>query len=157
MSNTLKQLRRSGCELILYSSSQYNYTSAILDVLEKERIEFHHIITADDHEQALNPDKSKPKRSIQTKNMNLLLENRKERDIIFVDCRVQEFAYKITNGIYVPPYEGMSASLERDHYFLYLFDYLKEFDGVFDVRRKIEKDFEIKQLFQQSFKNPALE
>jgi NLI interacting factor-like phosphatase len=42
--NTLRQLRRAGVELILYSSSQYNYTSAILDILTKQKIEFHHII-----------------------------------------------------------------------------------------------------------------
>lgn len=42
--NTLKQLRRTGMELILYSTSKYNYTTAILNVLTKQRIEFHHII-----------------------------------------------------------------------------------------------------------------
>lgn len=55
--NTLKQLRRAGFELILYSSSQYNYTSAILNILGKHRIEFHHIITSEDHDRALNSSK----------------------------------------------------------------------------------------------------
>lgn len=50
--NTLKQLKRAGMELIAYSSSQYNYTSAILNVLTKQRIDFHHIICAEDHEKA---------------------------------------------------------------------------------------------------------
>jgi hypothetical protein len=144
--NTLKQLRRAGCELILYSSSQYNYTSAILDVLLKHRIEFHHIICAEDHENSLNPDGKLAKRNISTKNMNLLLHNRKERDIIIVDCKVQGFAYKITNGIFVPPYDGPpnDKNPNSDDYFVYLFEYLKDFNDVFDVRMKIEKDFDLK-------------
>mmetsp|Transcript_20888 Transcript_20888/g.23236 ORF Transcript_20888/g.23236 Transcript_20888/m.23236 type:complete len:90 (+) Transcript_20888:388-657(+) len=89
----------------------------------------------------------------------MLLNNRKERDIIFVDSKVQEYAYRITNGIYVPPYDGPPSSKnpETDQYFIYLFDYLKEFEQVFDVRHKIEKDFDLKQEFAHSFKNPALD
>lgn len=154
--NTLKQLRRAGSELILYSSSQYNYTSAILDILNKHRIEFHHIITSEDHQNALKADKNLTKR-INTKNVNLLLHNRKERDIIIVDSRVQEYAYKITNGIFVPPYEGPSNHIDEDSYFVSLFEYLKDFNDVYDVRMKIEKDFGLKNLFRQNFKNPALE
>lgn len=92
-------------------------------------------------------------------NINLLLHNRKERDIIFIDSKVQQYAYRITNGIYVPPYEGppTSKNPEPDQFFIYLFDYLKEFEQVFDVRNKIEKDFNLKERFNQSFKNPALE
>ena len=56
--NTLKQLRRSGSEIILYSTSQYNYTSAILEVLNKHRIEFHHIITSEDHDDAFKTSKN---------------------------------------------------------------------------------------------------
>ena len=157
--NTLKQLRRAGCELILYSSSQYNYTSAILETLEKEKIEFHHIISSEDHEGALKSIEKRQLKSIGTKNINLLLHNRKERDILFVDCGVKEYAYKITNGIFVPPFEGPPTDKRPvpDNYFLYLFEYLKEFTEVFDVRQKIERDFDIKNLFHQSFKNPALQ
>lgn len=155
--NTLKQLRRAGCELILYSSSQCNYTSAILQILNKHRIEFHHIITSEDHQNALKADKALTQR-IHTKNVNLLLHNRKERDIILVDSKVQEYAYKINNGIFVPPYEGPSEkNHDDDTYFLGLYEYLKDFNDVFDVRNKIEKDFNLKSLFRQNFKNPALE
>jgi hypothetical protein len=63
------------------------------------------------------------------------------------------------NGIFIPPYEGPPSdkNTEADQYFLYLYEYLKDFEHTFDVRHKIEKDFELKNLFQQSFKNPALE
>jgi type IV secretory pathway TrbD component len=50
--NTLKQLKRAGMEVILYSSSQYNYTTAILNILLKQRVDFHHIISSEDHEKA---------------------------------------------------------------------------------------------------------
>lgn len=98
-------------------------------------------------------------RSSSLNNINLLLQNRKERDVIFVDCKVEEYAYKITNGIYVPPYEGppTAAEAQGDDFFMYLFDYLKEFEQEFDVRNKIDKDFKLKELFNQSFKNPALD
>eukprot|EP00344_Euplotes_crassus_P002662 CAMPEP_0197002040 /NCGR_PEP_ID=MMETSP1380-20130617/6602_1 /TAXON_ID=5936 /ORGANISM="Euplotes crassus, Strain CT5" /LENGTH=525 /DNA_ID=CAMNT_0042419961 /DNA_START=167 /DNA_END=1747 /DNA_ORIENTATION=- len=156
--NTLKQLRRAGAEIILYSTSKYNYTSAILDVLNKQRIEFHHIITADDHEEALWTPENPSRKIVKSNNINLLLQNRKERDVILVDCKVEEYAYKITNGIYVPPYEGppTAAETQGDDFFMYLFDYLKEFEQEFDVRNKIDKDFKLKELFNQSFKNPAL-
>lgn len=42
--NTLKQLKRAGIEVILYSASQSNYTNAILKILFKQRVEFHHIV-----------------------------------------------------------------------------------------------------------------
>ena len=83
--NTLQQLRRADYELVLYSTSQYNYTSAILDILQKQRIEFHHIITSEDHEEALMSEYNIKKQTVPSKNMNLFLHNRKERDIIFVD------------------------------------------------------------------------
>jgi TFIIF-interacting CTD phosphatase-like protein len=83
--NTLQQLRRADYELVLYSTSQYNYTSAILDILHKQRIEFHHIITSEDHEDALMSEYNVKKQTVPSKNMNLFLHNRKERDIIFVD------------------------------------------------------------------------
>lgn len=88
-----------------------------------------------------------------------MLHNRKERDIILVDCKVQEYAYKMANGIYVPPYEGppTAKNPEEDDFFMYLFDYLKEFEQVFDVRNKIHKDFNLKEQVNQSFKNPALD
>ena len=157
--NTLKQLRRAGWEVVLYSTSQYNYTSAILEVLNKQRIEFHHIITSDDHDEAFKTKENPFNKIVKSKNINLLLHNRKERDIIFVDSKVSEYAYRITNGVYVPPYEGppTAKNPETDQFFIYLFDYLKEFENVFDVRNKIEKDFHLKDQFNQSFKNPALE
>ena len=65
--NTLKQLKRSGCEIILYSTSQYNYTSAILEVLNKQRIDFHHIITSEDHEQALKTEKNPLNKIVKSK------------------------------------------------------------------------------------------
>ena len=84
--NTLRQLKRAGIELVLYSSSQYNYTSAILDILIKQKIEFHHIIWSEDHDKILNPDGKLSKRTVITKNINILLHNRNEKDIIF--CRL---------------------------------------------------------------------
>ncbi len=130
-----------------------------MDVLNKQRIEFHHIITAEDHEQALHTANNPFKKVVPSKNINLLLQNRKERDIIFVDCKLEEYAYKISNGIYVPPFEGPpnASNTQEDDFFMYLFDYLKEFEQVFDIRNKIEKDFNLKELFNQSFKNPALD
>lgn len=91
--------------------------------------------------------------------MNLLLGNRKEKDILIVDSRVQGFAYKITNGIYIPPYEGppTDKNPHMDNYFADLYDYLKDFNDVFDVRPKIERDFHLKDLFKKNFKNPAME
>lgn len=50
--NTLKQLKRAGMEIVLYSASQYNYTTAILNILLKQRVDFHHIISSEDHEKA---------------------------------------------------------------------------------------------------------
>jgi hypothetical protein len=65
----------------------------------------------------------------------------------------------MTNGIFVPPYDGPpnDKNQVQDEYFNYLFDYLKDFDSTFDVRHKIERDFEVKNLFLQTFKNPALD
>lgn len=65
--NTLKQLRRAGAEIILYSTSKYNYTSAILEVLNKQRIEFHHIITAEDHEEALLTSENPSRKIVKSK------------------------------------------------------------------------------------------
>ena len=79
--------------------------------------------------------------------------------LFFVDCKVQGFAYSITNGIFVPPYEGPPNDKNPvwDNYFVYLFEYLKDLNGVHDVRSKIEKDFDIKNLFRKNFKNPAMD
>lgn len=87
------------------------------------------------------------------------MHNRSERDIIFVDCKVQGYAYSITNGIFVPPYQGPPNDKNPvgDNYFVYLFEYLKDLNDVHDVRSKIEKDFELKQLFKKNFKNPAMD
>ena len=65
----------------------------------------------------------------------------------------------MTNGIFIPPYDGPpnENNPEQDEYFNYLFEYLKDFQHVFDVRNKIEQDFGLKNLFLQTFKNPALQ
>lgn len=160
VANTLKQLKRANYEIILYSTSQYNYTNAILEVLNRDfKIDFQHIITAEDHSEALMSCPNPSKNIINSKNMKLLLHDRKERDIIFVDCKVQDYAYQMTNGIFIPPYEGPpnENNPEQDEFFNYLFEYLKDFQHVFDVRNKIERDFDLKNLFLQSFKNPALQ
>lgn len=160
VANTLKQLKRANYEIILYSTSQYNYTNAILEVLNKDyKIDFQHIITSEDHSEALRSCPNPIKNIVNSKNIKLLLHDRKERDIIFIDCKVQDYAYQMTNGIFIPPFEGPpdENNPEQDEYFNYLFEYLKDFQHVFDVRNKIEKDFDLKNLFLQSFKNPALQ
>jgi hypothetical protein len=60
---------------------------------------------------------------VPSKNMNLFLHNRKERDIIFVDWKVQEYCYNMYNGIFIPPYEGPPSdkNTEADQYLLYLY------------------------------------
>jgi hypothetical protein len=84
--NTLKQLKRANYELILYSTSQFNYTNAILEVLTKDhKIDFQHIITSEDHEEALKSCPNPLQKIVNSKNINLLTYDRKERDIIFVD------------------------------------------------------------------------
>lgn len=98
-------------------------------------------------------------KKIDTKNINILLGNRNIKDIIVVDNKVQGFAYNITNGIYIPPYEGPPTDKNptQDNFFMYLFDYLKDFNDIEDVRKKIQREFNIKTLFERSFKNPAME
>ena len=84
--NTLKQLKRAGMEVILYSASQYNYTTTILNILLKQRVDFHHIISSEDHEKSCKCDENgRPLRKIATKNMNILLHNRNPKDIIIID------------------------------------------------------------------------
>ena len=158
--STLKQLKRAGMEIILYTSSQYNYTTAIMKVLSKLRVDFHHIITAEDHDKATEQDgEGRPLKKIATKNINILLHNRNPKDIIVVDSKVRGFAYNITNGVYVPPFEGppTDKNPNPDNFFMHLFDYLKTFNDVDDVRKKIQREFDIKKLFISNFKNPAMD
>jgi hypothetical protein len=72
---------------------------------------------------------------------------------------VQGFAYNITNGVFIPPFEGPPNENipTPDNFFMYLFEYLKAFNDVNDIRKKIQKEFDIKNLFMMSFKNPAME
>ena len=72
-----------------------------------------------------------------TNNLKLLKWNRKEKDILVVDSKVQGFAYNITNGVFVPPFEGPVNNNIRnsDDFFMYLSGYLKGFKEVDDVRK----------------------
>lgn len=122
-------------------------------------MEFDHVITSEIHDESIKPKDGRNPRKLETKNLALLRMNRKERNIIIIDSKVQGFSYYITNGIFVPPFPGPPNHLNpiSDSFFIYLFEYLKGFETVDDVKPKIERDFDLKNRFSKSFKNPAMD
>ena len=46
-----------------------------------------------------------PGKSLYVKNIEVLTVNRSEKDIIFVDTSLANFANRLTNGVWLPPYQ----------------------------------------------------
>eukprot|EP00347_Sterkiella_histriomuscorum_P006363 403353046 len=135
-------------ELILWSSSQSDYTEKLLQILEPPGTQkkFQHYLDLS-HCQRSEDD------SFMIKNIDILLENRSKDDIILVDTNMHNYTVHLTNGIMIPAYHVDKDS--QDHWLLDLSKYLKEFKDQKSVRQKIKIDFQLDQIFEESKQNQA--
>ena len=82
------------------------------------------------------------------KDLKILEEGRDLKDIIIVDNCIQSFFLQLSNGIPIYDYTGD----KKDEVLLTLTGYLKSFLKEDDVRVKISKDFQIKELLEEKAK-----
>lgn len=95
------ELLRPHYELILWSSSQHDYTEQLLEILEPIGTEkqFQHYLDLS-HCQRSEDD------TFMIKNIDILLENRNKDDIILVDTNMHNYTVHLTNGIMIPAYHA---------------------------------------------------
>ncbi|CDW86447.1 nli interacting factor-like phosphatase family protein [Stylonychia lemnae] len=147
MNELLASLKQS-FELILWSSSQPDYTEKLLQILDPpsdDRKFVHHLDLS--HCQRSDDD------TIMIKNIDILLENRSKDDIIVVDTNMHNYRVHLTNGIMIPAYH-----IDKDHTDKWLYHlgcYLFEFVPEKNVRQKIKFDFQLDQIFEESKQNQA--
>lgn len=87
-------------------------------------------------EQSITED---PGKSLYVKNIEALTFNRSEKNIIFVDTSLSNFANRLTNGVWLPPVQ--MHSFEDDVALVSLLRYLLQLDDCDDIRTKIKQDF----------------
>lgn len=128
-------------EIILWSSSQTEFTKEIISILDPYPHEYFSYILDITHCQ-----KSKDE-SLHIKNLDILLKNRSLKDIIIVDSSMQNYTLHLTSGIYIPTYTFNKD--QTDNTLSLLEEYLISFLDESDVRTKIKSDFDINEMFNQ--------
>ena len=83
---------------------------------------------------------------IYIKDLKILEEGRNLKDVVIIDNTIQSFFLQLSNGIPIYDYTGDKS----DNILPILSEYLlNHIYPVADVRAKIDKDFQIKQLIEE--------
>lgn len=86
-------------ELIVWSSSQNDYTEKLMQILDPDiKKTFSHVLDLS-HCQRSEDD------TLYIKNIEVLMENRLKDDIILVDSNMHHYTIHLTNGLYIPTYQ----------------------------------------------------
>ena len=103
--STFLKLASNHFELIAWTAAQEAYTASLANAIERSHgFKFAHILSLSDQSMAEGPGKS-----LYVKNIEVLTVNRSEKDIIFVDTSLANFANRLANGVWLPPYQVHQA------------------------------------------------
>jgi TFIIF-interacting CTD phosphatase-like protein len=127
-------------ELILYTCGTASYASAFAESVEKHGNKRYF-----DHVLCLSHCLFSMENELYIKDLKILEEGRKLRDVVIVDNSIQSFYLHLNNGIPIYDYNGNKA----DKMLPLLTEYLMTFLNVPNVRDKIDKDFKIKKLIHR--------
>lgn len=125
-------------ELILYTCGTATYAQCIAETVQKKQKYFDHVL-------CLSHCLYSMENEMFIKDLKILEEGRNLRDVVIVDNNIQSFFLQLSNGIPIYDYTGD----KNDDVLLSLTEYLKSFQNVDDVRKKIDKDFSIKELLEE--------
>jgi TFIIF-interacting CTD phosphatase-like protein len=139
LKNFLRELKKSGFEIILFTAGNLHYMkSVVAHILAKDKRTgepfFDHILCRD--EMRILAEISTNTGEL-TKDLNCLTEGRFLKDMILVDNTEQKAYMQPKNLVPIVDFKGEGSDGVLKH----LAAYLKEFDEEFDVRKKIVRDF----------------
>ncbi len=124
-------------ELIVFTAGNRQYANAVTSKIQTTQRYFDYVLARDVC--TLHP------HGYNIKDLRLLLDERSIKDIIIVDNKAVSFALHFTNGVPINDYEGDKT----DQTLRFLTQYLLKFKNEEDVRKKLQKDFELSTFIEK--------
>ena len=140
-------------EIILWSSSQADYSALLIDLVESTlNFKFDYVFTLADQTQSEEKD-------LYVKDIGILLGAGKRvvNDVLIVDTQMSNYTNKLTSGIFIPPYRLHNDSDDQVLKMLlkYLGGFIDQTNPIEDVRAKIKHDFGLLEKFNGYKQNQA--